>query len=230
MPPALPLTQPNRRRSDPSGRLSEAVFGIDWSELVPCCLGSGAGTMRLADYAEVGAFLSANRKSLLDPEVTGSVFAPLGDGPAKARFCERVLDPFLIEADGEPVGAFLGQAWDWSTYYLRYLAVLPSHRGRGAVASVIERFADFLARYGFQRMEADVSISHRSQLRRVVACGFYPMGTLHSERWGALVHLVRFLDAKPETVFLGQFSAGPRSAMRPRGRIDRETPNPNRRD
>lgn len=206
-------------------RLSEAMFGLAWSDLVPCALGGGGARLRLAEYAEVERFFAEHRDVLLAPEVAGSGFAGLDDGPAKSRFCGHALDSFAIEADGRTVGVFVGQATDWSTYYLRYLGMEPDYRGAGAVVGIIDLFGAFLAPFGFQRMEMDVSISHLPQLRRVLGRSFYPMGTLHSERWGALVHLVQFLSNEHEAAFLNQFSAGlrPRADGTPSARQSSET-------
>jgi hypothetical protein len=220
---ALPLSDPRPAPTARTPRLSEEIFGFSWSDLVGRPIGGGAATLRLADYAEVEEFLARHRSALVAPESAASAFAQLEDGPAKARFCERAMDAFAVEDDHRRVGVFVGQAWDWGTYYLRYLAMLPSHRGHGAVAGVIEQFAAFLGRHGFERLEADVSVSHLDQLRRVVGCGFFPMGTLHSERWGALVHLVRFLSDRHEAVFLNQFSAGLRPPARREGRTESDT-------
>ena len=228
---AIPLPDPHptpiRSRAP---RLSEEIFGFSWSDLVGRPIGTGGAVLRLADYAEVEAFLARHRSTLVAPEAARTGFAQLEDGPAKARFCERAMDAFVVEHGDGPVGVFVGQPWDWGTYYLRYLAMLPSHRGHGAVAGVIEQFAAFLGLHGFERLEADVSISHLAQLRRVIGCGFHPMGTLHSERWGALLHLVRFLSERHEAVFLDQFSAGLRSPVRKNVRTEASTENTNRRN
>ena len=208
---SIPI-HPRKRDSVPF-RLSEQVFGFRWPDLVPCGLGSNGARLRAGTHSEVRAFLATHRRLIVAPELEGSRFAQLEEGPAKERFCDRAVDSFVIEQDGEPVGVFVGQAWDWSTYYLRYLAMLPGHQGHGAVAGIVDRFGTFLGPYGFERMEVDVSVSHLRQLRRLIGCGFHVMGTLHSERWGAMVHLVRFLSERHEEVFLSQFSAGLRSRM-----------------
>lgn len=226
---ALPLSAPRSTPDVRRPRLSEEIFGFSWSDLVGRPIGGTGATLRLADYAEVEGFLARHRSAFVAPEAAASAFAQLEDGPAKARFCERAMDAFAVEDGGRCVGVFVGQAWDWGTYYLRYLAMLPSHRGHGAVAGVIEQFAAFLGRQGFERLEADVSVSHLGQLRRVIGCDFYPMGTLHSERWGALLHLVRFLSDRHEAVFLNQFSAGLRSPRR-EGRAGSDMGTTNRRE
>jgi hypothetical protein len=150
------------------------------------------------------------------PELARGGLAASAPSGAKERFTRLAMDAFSIDATegGRTVGIFVGQPWDWSTYYLRHLALLPEARGFGAVVGVVELFSEVLGRYGIERLELDVSISHRAQLARILGCGFHPMGTLHSERWGAMVHLVRFLAPSHERVFLDRFSAGLRTQAR----------------
>ncbi|MCG8591078.1 MAG: hypothetical protein MJE66_17435 [Proteobacteria bacterium] len=189
-------------------RLSESVFGVEWDRWLPRPLGGGGAVLRAAEAGEVEAFLTEHQGEIVAPERARTRFGRFGASPAQARFSELAMDSFAIERGGRTVGIFVGQAWDWSTYYLRYLAMLPEARGCGSVAGIIEDFGEWLAPHGFERLEVDVSVSHLAQLRRMIGCGFYVMGTLQSERWGALVHLVRFLSQSHEDVFLDQFSAG----------------------
>lgn len=205
---SMPAPRPREVRRP---RLSEEVFGFRWSELVPCAIGSDGEVLRLAGYEEVRAFLAEHHDAILAPEVAGSRFSQLEESPTKARFCERMADCFVFEHEARTVGVFVGQVSDWSTYYLRYLAMHPAHRGRGAVLGLVQTVGDFLQRHGFERLETDVSVSHRRQLQRLLRDGFYPMGVLQSERWGASVHFVKFLSRPHESVYLDQFSAGIRS-------------------
>lgn len=217
IPAAVALLRPPSRTS----RLSEEVLGIRWQDCVPCEIGAGGVVLEMSDYAEVASFLDAHRQRLLDPSAEPGRFSPLVDDPRKARFCERVADCFVLQRRGETLGVLLGHLSDWSTYYVRYLAVLPDGRGQGITADLAQWFVSSLARHGVERMEFDAGVSHLPYLSRLIGLGFHVMGTLHSERWGATVRLVRFLSARHEEAFVSQFCAGIRSRTTNQGGTER---------
>lgn len=196
-------------------RLSEEIFGVEWSRHLPCPLGDGGAVLRVADHAAVQAFVREHRDALVAPELAGSRFADLEENAElKARFCARAMDSFVVENEGRTVGVFVGQPWDWSSYYMRYFAMLPGQRGFRTAMGIVDCFVPILRSAEIERLELDVSVSHLGQLQRMIGSGFYVTGTLQTERWGAMVHMTRFLSEPHEQVFLDQFSAGIRSRPR----------------
>lgn len=189
---------------------SEEILSVSWEELVPCSVGAEGETLRLSGYAEITSFLSSKPETLSQPS-SGARFETFLDDRLKERFARRLLDCFVVEQGGRTVGVFVGQLWDWSSYYLRYLAMAPEHRGHGVALGVVSQLGGFLKQHGINRLEVEVSVSHRRQINRLLRDGFYPLGTLASERWGLVVRLAKFLTEPPEAVFLHQFSAGIRS-------------------
>ena len=191
-------------------RLSQEIFGLDWSRILPFRVESADAWILAADHAEVTAFLSEHARTLLGPGGSGSVLG-FDSGSRKGAYCDRVADAFKIVRDGSTIGVLVAEPSDWSSYYVRYMSVLPDQRGRGLVNGFFELFMETLARHGIDRLEADVAASHLAQLRRLIGLGFYVMGNTHSERFGALVRMVRFLDARCERAFLDRFCAGVRT-------------------
>jgi GNAT superfamily N-acetyltransferase len=205
---STPATLGPGSRRDRTARLSEEILGLRWERFVPRAIGAGGAVLELADYEEASGFLARQRRLLLGAPAEPGGFSLLVDDPRKTRFCERVADCFVLRIQGETVGALLGHLSDWSTYYVRYLAVLPDRRGQGITPDLAAWFVSVLSQHGVERMEIDAGVSHLPYLSRLIGLGFHVMGTLHSERWGATVRLVRFLSARHEEAFVNQFSAG----------------------
>jgi GNAT superfamily N-acetyltransferase len=125
----------------------------------------------------------------------------------KHNFIEDA-DIFLIRADGRTVGDLVGHPLDWSTYYLRSMALLPDYRGRGTYPQLMDHLADVLRAAGVERIEGDVTPSNRMNVLAGTRLGYVATGTSNSDRWGALVRMTKFLQVEAEDVFHDQFCAG----------------------
>lgn len=129
--------------------------------------------------------------------------------PAKRRFLEET-DALIVRDGARPVGVFLGHPLDWSTYYVRTLAILPSLRQRGFMREFVSSYvAGTLRNAGVDRLEADTAPNNFVMHRSFARAGWVVTGTSNSERWGALVRYTMFLTPEPEGCFQRQFIAVP---------------------
>ncbi len=118
-------------------------------------------------------------------------------------------DIFLIrDAEGRIVGDLVGHPSDWSTYYLRSMALLPEFRGRGTYPELMDRLAEVLAAAGVERIEADVTPSNRMNIVTGLRLGYVTTGTFNSDRWGSVIRMTKFLNEEAEDVFHNQYCAG----------------------
>src|SRR5690606_18124616 len=76
--------------------------------------------------------------------------------PAQRRFFEE-MDAFVFRAGAKTVGLVMGHPTDWSTYYVRTVALLPDARHRGFTAAFGEAIYGPLAAVGVERVEGDTS-------------------------------------------------------------------------
>ena len=191
-------------------RLSEEIFGLDWNRILPFRVESAAAEILPADSAEVAGFLAENASTLLGSRGSGSVIG-FDPGPRKRDYCDRVADGFKVVREGRTVGVVVAEPSDWSSYYVRYMSVLPDRRGQGLVSGFVDLFTSVLPRHDVDRLETDISASHLAQIQRLVGLGFYVTGNNQSERFGSLVRMVRFLSVRCERAFQDRFCAGVRT-------------------
>lgn len=192
--------------------LTEQIFGFSWAEETPWRV--GAVTVRAVAFAAALPFMEAHYPAIFARDDASYAWLRDPMTPAKRRFCER-LDAFQLCVDDRTVGLLLGQPWDWSSYYIRSVAVLPDFQGRGAMGGTVAALGEALRRRGVERAEVDVSAANRRSSGMFERNGFVPMGMANSERWGALVRYAKFLSDEAEDTFLRQF-CGPQFTRRPR--------------
>jgi hypothetical protein len=124
---------------------------------------------------------------------------------AKRRFCDE-SDVFVFRTAERIVGLFVANPADWSSYYMRSVAVLPEFRERKLLTRFMERSYAPLREAGVERIEGECSPANAPMMRMLVGQGFLVTSTANSERWGATVRFTKFLNEEAETVFLRQFS------------------------
>lgn len=204
-----------RRKSEAAPRLSELLWGIRWHDLLPVECAAGV-TVHSVSYDEAMSFVRAHYKDIF-PSVPGSPFARIETSPAKERYYRHAADFFEFRKGGQSVAILICDPIDWGSYYIRSAAALPDHHGHAA----IQRFFPFLfaalSRAGVDRVEAETSPTNATSVQHLTRLGFRVTGTLMTERWGALVRLVKFLSGPAEATFVQQFCAvrpAPRRAER----------------
>lgn len=188
--------------------LSEHLWGLDWRRHFPKAVGKTGVTARVSSYAEASAFAQANFELIYNDAIADSRFLWLEFCPAKAKYYELAGDFFAFEHEGRIVGIYAGTPFDWSTYYLRSVGLLPSYQGQRLFSDMTAHLVDCLAQYPVDRIEAHVSPANLPNVRSLTKLNFNVTGTMLSERWGSLVQLTRHLSRKHERAFLDQFCQG----------------------
>lgn len=123
---------------------------------------------------------------------------------AKRRFWDE-MDVFVFRADGRIAGIAAGHPTDWSTYYMRTLALLPEYREKRFASAFGEHMSRVLRGAGVTRLEAECSVANVAMTRLFVSQGFLIGSMLASERWGVMLKFTKYLDEEAESVFRRQF-------------------------
>jgi hypothetical protein len=99
----------------------------------------------------------------------------------------------------------LANPLDWSTYYMRSVAMLSEFRERRLLTRFMERSYEPLREAGVERIEGECSPANTPMMRMLVGQGFLVTSTTNSERWGSTVHFTKFLSEEADTVFRRQY-------------------------
>ncbi len=191
--------------SSPS--LAEQLWGACWQEGFPLTLSTGVSARR-ADYLLVRDFLAKhfNEIFFVNPDALPKFKS--SRSAARDLFYQQVSDHFAFYSGDELVGVLTGNAVDWSTYYVRTIALLPQAQGRGIQREVFQHLVSLLAPAGVERIEIEVLPGNVKQMRALGKMHFQVIGTKLSERWGALVQLAKFLSPESERAFADQYCLG----------------------
>lgn len=189
-------------------RLSHALWGLDWSRVLPYELSDDGIEVESTSYDPAAAFVHEHYAALFDEDPSSPFRTRLGDG-AKKRYYQLAADLFRFAHQGRTVGLLVCEPLDWSSYYLRSTAVLREYQGRQLVPRFCSRvlFPE-LERAGVERVECDTSPANLAMMHIMGRLRFNVTGTNLSERWGANVHFTKFLGAECEAIFLRQFCSG----------------------
>jgi RimJ/RimL family protein N-acetyltransferase len=186
--------------------MSSLLWDIDWSSQLPVDLGEGA-RVRLGTYDECIPFVRENYARIFEADEE-SPFPMARLDPMKERYYRIAGDFFAFDVDGRMVGLLVCTPADFSSYYIRSAGALPRYVGSGLVPSFLPVLFRILKQAGVERVEADTSPSNLAVIRILTRMAFNVTGTLLTDRWGAHVHLTRYLADAPEEVFLRQFCSG----------------------
>jgi hypothetical protein len=197
---------PSQRRARQS--LSSLLWGIDWADHLPLELRDGVAVHQRS-YDECVPFVRDHYARIFH-EDGSNPFSCSRIDPAKERYYRHAGDFFSFELGGQMIGLIVGSAADWSTYYIRSAAILPEHLGKRLLPSFLPRMFEILKSAGLERVEADTSPSNLAVIAILTRMRFNVTGTVLSDRWGAHLHLTRFLAPDREGVFLSQFCSGVR--------------------
>jgi hypothetical protein len=185
-------------------RLSQLLWGIEWSELLPCEMSAGV-QVRWASPEVITQFIASNYGDIFgDAEQEGYWRDP---STARAHYLRHVCDTFAFHHEDRVVGIFISNPVDWSTYYIRSVAFLPEYQGLGLVQHLTEFVGQRLSEYGVVRIEADTALSNHQCVAALLKQKFVASGTAISERWGALSKFTKFLDPAAESAYLARFCA-----------------------
>jgi ribosomal protein S18 acetylase RimI-like enzyme len=196
----------------PREALSKMLWGIDWSEHLPLAMGDSI-VVHASTFERSLPFVRENYAAIFHEDAQ-SPFSTTRVNPQKERYYRLAGDFFEFKDGEKTVGLLVGTPVDWSTYYIRSAAVLPEYQRSGLVFALLSAMFVHLRVAGIERVEADASPSNFATLGILSRLFFNVTGTTLSDRWGAHVHLTRFLDEECEEVFLNQFCAGVRHQRR----------------
>lgn len=190
----------------PSPRLSTTLWQLDWSKHFPKALPETGISVEYASYDESLGFIQANFKEIYGG-ISNGRFVERFDAEAKARFYRAAGDFFLFRdvATQELVGVGVCNPADWSTYYFRNIAVLPAVQGRGIYQAFFAYLKEVLRDYGVQRIDGHIAPTNLPHIHAITKIGGYATGTEMSERWGAMLHFVVFVDDQTRETFDAHF-------------------------
>ncbi|HTJ85222.1 MAG TPA: GNAT family N-acetyltransferase [Polyangiaceae bacterium] len=212
-------TVPQRTRSD-ARRLSERWWGIDWEAETPWLFGDFS--IRLGSFEEALRFVGEHYAGIFGDSDRDGRFLSDPMCERKLRFYEEA-DVFLIERGASVVGLQVSHPTDWSTYYIRSLALLPEARGTGILGELVAGMERVLSAAGVERIVGDTTPTNVINLIAQTRLGYLSTGINNTDRWGAMVQLTKFLRDDADRVYRKQFCAGDwprhrRSSSRANGR------------
>jgi len=183
-----------------NAKLSERLWGLDWSRHLPWTFAGVA--VEEGRSADALRFVAEHYRNIFGDG--GDRFLCEEMTVAKRRFWEE-MDIFLFAFEGRTVGICAGHPSDWSTYYIRTFAILPEFRERGFAASFARASCLALADAGVSRYEADCSPANTAMMRLFSSDGFLVTATMNSERWGTMLRFTKFLREDAATAYRQQF-------------------------
>lgn len=190
-------------------RLAQVLWDLDWANYMPVKLGNTGVTVRLTSFDAALPFIQANYAAIFEEDPESSPFKQETNiRGAKERYYRLFGDCFAFKDGSETIGLLIGVPADWSSYYIRSVAILPKFQGKKLVRLFLHEMFEALRDVGVERVDVDTSPSNFAALRLYQSVHFNPTGMVLSDRWGANVHLTKFLDDASERVFLRQYCAG----------------------
>lgn len=186
--------------------LSARLWGVDLNEGLPRVLTSEGIEVTPGDLSRVRDFLTVEFPGLGEETLGAAPSAPIVD--AKRWYLRTTCDVLELRHAGKTVGVFVGAPEDWSSYYIRVLAILQNYQ-RPALRRRFTRECVFepLARHHVERVFADSSPANLSMARAFSEMQFHATGHQLSDRWGPLVRYTKFLDPACEAAFLRRFTS-----------------------
>jgi hypothetical protein len=197
--------QPNSVVGGPA-TLSRRLWDLEWQRVLPWTFEEVA--VESATFEEALPFIREHYSSIFGSDASEQRFLASPMNEAKLRFCAE-SDIFLFRVGPRAVGLLMANPVDWSTYYMRSVAILSDFRARHLLTRFMERSYEPLRKAGVERIEGECSPANTAMMRMLVGQGFLVTSMANSERWGSTVRFTKFLTEDHEAVFLRQFSNSP---------------------
>jgi ribosomal protein S18 acetylase RimI-like enzyme len=209
------VSEETRRTLSRAGsRFSQFVWELDWSEILPQVLTDDGIAVEYSTVERAFSFIGKNFAIMFEENSEHSPFLPQKVSEPRIRYYEQVADIFEFKQKDKSVGFLICTPGDWSTYYIRFVAILPEYRGRGLFQRFLPHLFEILRGVGMERVEAETSPANLAFVHLMTKFAFNVTGTTLTERWGALVRFTKFLDARSEEVFLHQYCTGIKYQLR----------------
>jgi RimJ/RimL family protein N-acetyltransferase len=190
--------------------LSERVWNIDWSSILPWTFESGVICERVP-IDRVLPFAKDHYERIF-ASATNDFFQE-GQSDAKLRFY-RETDVFLYRDGSTDIGFAISHPTDWSAYYLRMMAVLPEHQDRHVGTEWTVAVMSVLKKHGVGRFEIETAPANHRVIHGLNKLGFMVTSTTQSERWGVMLRYTKFLDELAEECFVHRYCMGGRDDAR----------------
>jgi hypothetical protein len=191
---------------------SEKIYALNWHKHFPLQLTENED-VRIVSFSDAFNFIKENHTNIFAEDLWGNPFFNEDNPTAKKRYYEEMSDCFLFFKEQKPYAVIIGTVCDWSTYYLRYGAFLKDFQGGGRVQTFLNHIILVLQNNSVIRVETDIAPSNLINLHIFNKLQFNMTGLNISDRWGALIHMTKFLNAKAEQIFLDQFCVGIRPQL-----------------
>jgi hypothetical protein len=185
---------------------SSRLWDLDWESVLPWTFEEI--TVKLSTFDAVLPFVQEHYGRIFGTQSGAARFLTDPVTEAKRRFGAE-MDVFEFRAPEGIIGVLMGHPTDWTTYYMRTVAILPEYRKRRLLTRFMERSYDPLREVGVDRIEGECSPANLPMMRMLVGQGFMVTSTANSERWGYLARFTKFLREEPEMTFLRQFCVVP---------------------
>lgn len=183
--------------------LSERLWGFRWTDYLPKPLDNGV-VVAPSTPTSAKRFMAEHFSRIFDLE---SRFYRPPESSAKQRYFDQVSDFHRVIVNDEQVGLGVGNAVDWSTYYIRSLGFLPELQGKQAGQGYLKLLCQVLAEVGVERIEAHAGPNNGYSAGCMMRVGFYHSGSIVSERWGALSVFTKHLKTEANDEFCRSFCA-----------------------
>lgn len=185
-----------------------ALIGLDWQHYTPWKISKDDGKeygLQAISYDQAKEFLTEHSSDLFGDGKLNPNFLMLETSPQKESYYQHYVDHFAITCGEEMIGYACINLQDWSSYYLRYINILPQYRGQQLVIDFVNFTTMVLGQHKIDRIETHVAAHNAGQMSKLVKLGFMVNGNYQSERWGSMTLLTKYLNDKYQQVFQRQF-------------------------
>lgn len=178
-----------------------AVIEQKRKEHFPIALQDGISA-HAVDFAEISALMNRMWGDVFGKtnEDLGHFQTPPARKPTEAllyqHYCSTVHHEFIAFKDeaGSAIGWFIGEAEDYTTFYLRNGGGVPERRGQGLLRLFLPAFLSYLRDIGYERVTSQHHPNNPAVLIAMLKSGFLIEGMNLDERSGPLIKTVGYLQ------------------------------------
>jgi hypothetical protein len=192
--------------SEPIRPLSSRLWDLNWSQVLPWRFEEVR--VEVSTFDGVMPFVHEHYARIFETHETEPRFLVDQSTDKKRRFGAE-MDVFVFQAPPGIVGVLMGHPTDWSTYYMRTVAIMPEYRKRRLLSRFMELSYEPLRAAGVDRVEGECSPANLPMMRMLGSQGFIMTATTNSERWGYVARFTKFLRDDAEATFRRQYCVVP---------------------
>lgn len=180
---------------------SSRLWGLDWSVETPWTF--DGITVETCAFDDAIPFVERHYGGIFGAAFQGRFLEDPMTAP-KRRF-GMDMDVFIYRDGEREIGMLAGHPSDWTSYYMRTVALLPEYRDKHLLSRTMEKLEGPLADAGCERIDGEVAPTNVAMVRMLTSLGWIVTSTVNSERWGSLLRFTKFLRPEAEEVFARQF-------------------------